>query len=240
MIAGTNFTLDSSPRRRWWGLAGSVLIHGAMAGVILAWPARDPAIAPATLVDLVLAQPAPPPSSTAIMEQPVLPPSSTAIMEQPVLPVRRPVAQPAPAIRFKTSVAATAPTSFAIAAPAVAASDEAPAGQEGASASSPAPVAVSGSPAVEDVKAVAVSRPKPFYPRIARQRGWQGVVVVHVAIDEAGQAWQVTIRDSSGHSALDDAALETVRQWRFSPARQGGRTVASAIEVPIRFSLTDG
>ncbi|MBF0307572.1 MAG: energy transducer TonB, partial [Alphaproteobacteria bacterium] len=38
---------------------------------------------------------------------------------------------------------------------------------------------------------------------------------------------------------LDGIAAEAVRNWRFAPARRGAQAVASVVEVPIRFSLTD-
>lgn len=212
---------------RWYGLTGAAVVHVAMAVLILAWPTPEPVVEPATIVELVLAPPVPP-----------SPPPPAVAVEQPAAPpVPRPVVRPrAPAVPTTARPApASAPSESA--APAVAPSEPAQAGQ---GAASPAQVAVPPPVVVEDVKATPLSQPKPFYPRIARQRGWQGVVVVRVGIDEAGQACHVAVRDSSGHPVLDEAALETVRQWRFSPARQGGRVVASAIDVPIRFSLTEG
>ncbi|MBX9635158.1 MAG: energy transducer TonB, partial [Magnetospirillum sp.] len=32
-------------------------------------------------------------------------------------------------------------------------------------------------------------------------------------------------------------ALDAVKRWRFAPARQGGRPIVAAVEVPVRFSL---
>jgi protein TonB len=215
---------------RWRGPAGSIFVHGAIACVILAWPAPDLVIEPATIVEAVLADPAPPPAPADVAEQPApVVPAVATRQPAPAAPRPRPAARP-----LDAAVQAAASDA---AAPVGAATDNGPAAPVMAT---PVIAAASAPSVVEVLDAVPVSRPKPFYPRIARLRGWQGVVVVHVAIDESGRAWQVTIRDSSGHPVLDDVALDTVRQWRFSPARQGGRAVASAIEVPIRFSLTDG
>ncbi|WP_082910637.1 energy transducer TonB [Magnetospirillum moscoviense] len=223
--------LSELARSSWGrGLVGAALVHGALACLILAWPAPAPTIEPATIVELVLA----PPPQAAIEK--TSPPAATL---PPEPPAARPFAQTSPPIRAKSpAMSAAKPAPVAVspdgAAPAFAPS-------EPSQAAAPAPQGAASSPLVEDeVKATPLSQPKPFYPRIARQRGWQGVVVVRVGIDEAGQTCHVAVRDSSGHAVLDEAALETVRQWRFSPARQGGRAVASAIDVPIRFSLTEG
>ena len=74
--------------------------------------------------------------------------------------------------------------------------------------------------------------PPPTYPRRARQLGWQGCVVLQVTVDAAGGCVALSIRRSSGHPLLDRAAQQAVRGWRF----RGG---PGAIEIPIRFVLTD-
>ena len=38
-------------------------------------------------------------------------------------------------------------------------------------------------------------------------------------------------------AVLDDAALQTVRRWRFVPARRGDTPVESWVDVPIIFRL---
>jgi protein TonB len=49
----------------------------------------------------------------------------------------------------------------------------------------------------------------------------------------------VRLQRSSGHPALDDSALTTVRdRWRFIPARAGGVAVEGTVQVPIRFRLS--
>lgn len=36
---------------------------------------------------------------------------------------------------------------------------------------------------------------------------------------------------------FDQAALDAVRRWRFTPAEQCGRPVAVGVSVPVRFRL---
>jgi protein TonB len=63
------------------------------------------------------------------------------------------------------------------------------------------------------------------------------VVLVLVRVAEDGIPLDVALKESSGHPMLDEAAIEAVRHWRFTPARQSGRAVTAAVEVPVRFSL---
>jgi periplasmic protein TonB len=83
--------------------------------------------------------------------------------------------------------------------------------------------------------------PKPPYPMLARRRGDQGVVLLRVHVRVDGSVVTAEIKQSSGFSLLDDAALQTVREsWRFIPARLGDAPVESWVEVPIRFVLGEG
>ncbi len=79
--------------------------------------------------------------------------------------------------------------------------------------------------------------PKPAYPPLARKRGQEGTVRVRAHIDEQGKLIDVSVAQSSGHTLLDDAALKTVRRWRFTPAMRDGQPVKGTIVVPIEFSL---
>ncbi|TCL70695.1 outer membrane transport energization protein TonB [Hydrogenispora ethanolica] len=79
----------------------------------------------------------------------------------------------------------------------------------------------------------------PGYPQAARRAGWEGVVVVRVLVDPRGGAATVTIRESSGFPLLDDTALRAVKKWRFAPATQNGKAIASFHDVRVRFRLTD-
>ncbi|MEJ2328111.1 MAG: energy transducer TonB, partial [Chromatiaceae bacterium] len=75
------------------------------------------------------------------------------------------------------------------------------------------------------------------YPLIARRRGQEGLVVVLVTLSPAGLPEQIALAEASGVASLDAAALEAVRGWRFTPATENGRAVASELRVPIRFRL---
>ena len=75
------------------------------------------------------------------------------------------------------------------------------------------------------------------------RRQWEGKVVLKVRVLADGTVAAVTVATSSGHEVLDEAALEAaleaVRAWHFVPAKQGGKTVESTVNVPINFNLLD-
>lgn len=85
-----------------------------------------------------------------------------------------------------------------------------------------------------------LANPPPRYPPVATRRGWQGVVVLAVEVDEEGRPISVRVDSSSGYTVLDEAARATVAIWRFVPARRGQRPVAADVKVPIRFNLAQG
>jgi protein TonB len=74
----------------------------------------------------------------------------------------------------------------------------------------------------------------------ARRRGEQGTVMLRVFVTTDGLPSRVNIETTSGSSALDAAALDAVKTWRFVPARQGGQAVEAWVLVPIVFRLDGG
>jgi protein TonB len=81
--------------------------------------------------------------------------------------------------------------------------------------------------------------PRPDYPESARREGHEGRVLLRVLVDDHGRIKSVEISNSSGSAALDHAAAEAIRRWRFHPARYGDRPVESWLRIPIEFRLTD-
>jgi len=60
-----------------------------------------------------------------------------------------------------------------------------------------------------------IYRPKPKYPMIAKRRGIEGTVVLDISLAADGRVSQAIVIESSGSSALDRSALQTVKSWRF-------------------------
>jgi len=81
--------------------------------------------------------------------------------------------------------------------------------------------------------------PKPAYPESARRENREGRVLLRVLIDDQGKTKAVEINRSSGHNALDGAAAEAIKRWRFVPARAGETAVESCVSIPIDFRLAD-
>jgi protein TonB len=116
-----------------------------------------------------------------------------------------------------------------------------------AASSDARPAAVAAAPASSAGEPAPVSAPRfdadyldnpaPAYPPLSRKLGEQGQVLLHVFVAADGHAGKVDIRDSSGFERLDRAARDAVQRWRFTPARQGDKTVAAWVLVPISFSL---
>ena len=82
-----------------------------------------------------------------------------------------------------------------------------------------------------------LENPSPPYPPQSRRIGEEGEVVLSVLVSADGLAQAVSIKTSSGSSRLDEAALRTVRQWRFIPATRAGQAIESRVLVPILFKL---
>jgi protein TonB len=83
-----------------------------------------------------------------------------------------------------------------------------------------------------------LNNPKPDYPAPARQRFLEGRVLLRVQVMADGRCGDVRVERSSGHEMLDEAALATVKKWRFVPAKRGERAVESWVNVPIVFKLS--
>ena len=81
--------------------------------------------------------------------------------------------------------------------------------------------------------------PRPDYPESARRDGSEGRVLLRVLVDDQGRSKRVEINSSSGSDALDRAAAEAIKRWRFHPARYGDKAVESWLRIPIEFHLAD-
>lgn len=96
----------------------------------------------------------------------------------------------------------------------------------------------------QDSKPMLVKKPKfsakptpVTYPRIARKRGLQGKVLVEVWLDEKGNQVKQVLLESSGHQVLDQQALSTIKEWRFSQQVAQGQAIAHRVQIPINFQL---
>lgn len=79
----------------------------------------------------------------------------------------------------------------------------------------------------------------PVYPRMAREFGYEGTVVLNVEVLPEGRSGRIQVVKSSGYSILDNAALKAVREWTFKPASLLNAPIAAWVEIPITFKLKD-
>lgn len=180
------------------------------------------------LSEVVDLPPAPPPPKTERPPEnkPTEPAKPTAIRPtEPTAP------QPMPVAVADASPGANAPTGVSTpqAAPA-------PMGTPVA-----APVAVA-APAAANVElpssnADYLNNRSAKFPRLSRDRGEHGRVVLRVLIGADGSAQQADIHQSSGFDRLDQAGLSTVLRWRYVPGKRGGVPEAMWFNVPIDFIL---
>ncbi|MGL4899179.1 MAG: energy transducer TonB [Shewanella sp.] len=77
----------------------------------------------------------------------------------------------------------------------------------------------------------------PHYPREAKRKGLQGVVLIEVWLDPQGQQIKRIIAKSSGYEVLDHAALDALKEWQFNGHSINGQRMASRLKVPVRFEL---
>ncbi len=103
-------------------------------------------------------------------------------------------------------------------------------------ATPPSPVQLDAEP---DYRADYLNNPRPPYPMVARRMGYNGKVILNVEVLAEGRAGQVLLHKSSGYDILDNAALQTVKTWKFSPAKRLGQPVTQWFLVPIKFSLEE-
>lgn len=81
--------------------------------------------------------------------------------------------------------------------------------------------------------------PSPGYPEMARQQGYEGVVLVQAEILADGRVGKAVISKSSGYAILDQTAIKAVMAWKFEPAKKSGIPYKTWAELPIKFVLND-
>ncbi|MCU0868263.1 MAG: energy transducer TonB [Burkholderiales bacterium] len=246
------------------GWASAVALHAAiLVGMTLTWNPVPPLAQKDPLtVDLIEPVPLPTapvvkppemePVKPPVQKAPLPPPVETPPKPQVVMPTPAPApappvaAPPVPAAPVLEAAPRAEPTPLAPTAapapPAVAAPAAAPAPPAPPVAARPTPSSPPAPPApiVGPVfNAAYLSNPTPAYPPISKRNNEEGKVLLRVLVSDKGVPLSVELRQSSGFTRLDNAALEAVRKWKFVPARQGSEAVEASVIVPITFSLGD-
>lgn len=110
-----------------------------------------------------------------------------------------------------------------------------PATQATPGAPAPAPVRVGG-----NIKAPRkLVNVKPVYPASMRAEGRSGVVRLDALIGKDGTVVFARVLSASVHPDFAAAAVEAVRQWKFTPTLLNGEPVEVLMTVTVNFSLEE-
>jgi len=166
------------------------------------------------LVVVNILEPPPPP-----------PPAAPAAEPQPEKPVAPPIVAPPPVVR----VADPPPVKIAVV-------EQAPPPQAViVSEAPPRPAVATGSVSVADLSTSVTSSVRPRVPLESRRKREAGTVFIRVTLGLDGRVEQASVSRSCGFPRLDEAALEAVRRWRWSPKTVSGEPVRVSGIVPIDF-----
>jgi protein TonB len=223
------------PRQHRLSLSGatavaiSVLLHG-MAWTLYRNLERPPEAPPPLIIEATMVTlPAPARPQPPEPPKPAPAPPEKPAVKPPEKP--KPVAKPKPHPR-----PAPEPAPQAAAAPAAPA-DPAPPATVAAPVQPVRPAPIPGTDA--KLSTACTGSIQSHYPTVARQRGWQGTVVLHLRILPSGKAEEVRVERGSGHEMLDEAAIEQVRACVLVPATQNGVPVESVRSLPISFTIAN-
>jgi protein TonB len=76
---------------------------------------------------------------------------------------------------------------------------------------------------------------RPLYPEVARAARIEGTVVIEAVLDPSGRVTQLRVIKSI--PLLNQAAMDAVRQWRYTPSMYGGQPVSVLMTITINFKL---
>lgn len=90
-----------------------------------------------------------------------------------------------------------------------------------------------------DVEPEMIYSPPLAYPKMARTAGLQGTVKMLVLICESGEIGRLWVYESSGITALDEAAKVQANACRYKPAMKDGRPIKYWFTYPVDFRLSN-
>ena len=80
-----------------------------------------------------------------------------------------------------------------------------------------------------------IYRVEPVYPGVAVSANVEGTVILEAIVDQEGRVESVRVLRSV--SVLDRAAVEAVKQWRYSPVILNGIPEKFILTVAVTFRL---
>ena len=82
-----------------------------------------------------------------------------------------------------------------------------------------------------------LNNPKPPYPLMSRRLNEEGKVVLNVCVSLSGLVENLKLETTSGYQRLDDIAIQTVKKWKFIPAKNQDRDINACYLLPVQFIL---
>lgn len=82
-----------------------------------------------------------------------------------------------------------------------------------------------------------VKRINPTYPAAAMARRAEGTVILSLLVSEKGDVTDAKVLRGVSGPGLDQAALDAVKKWKFTPAMKNGKRVRVWITYPIVFKM---
>jgi len=214
--------------RKWYTLPLSLFSHSAIVLGLIALPILAPSVMPSVFADndvdwipTVLPPPPPPPIHREQPAKPTSDPNLAPVIApdtiSPEPPRLEPIEYETPgivggSIDDASTVLMPPPPAAAVPQP-------------------PKPLQVGG----VIRRPTKVGGPDPVYPPMARAAGVQGIVIIEATIGADGSIINARILRSL--PLLDQAALEAVRQWQYSPTMLNGVAVPVIMTVTVNFTL---
>ena len=233
LFAGT-FDRKAGPRRSKWTIAGSFVAHVFLLAALLVFPvlsAFDNYVVQARSVSFIV------PPAPVMPAMPVAPPKTAAPVPSeiknaaPIAPPENPVTGDATPVVGTPGPPGAPPNLIG------------GVGIPGAGRSvitdtpePPPPAVVRPVRPGGNISApTRLSYVNPIYPNIAIAAKIDGTVILEATIDETGVVRDVTVLRSI--PLLDQAAIEAVKKWRYTPTRLNGVAVPILLTVTVTFAL---
>ena len=84
---------------------------------------------------------------------------------------------------------------------------------------------------------VPIYKPEPQYTPEAGHDGIEGTLTFRIVVDSQGNVTDVQETSKPLGEGLDQSAMDTVKMWKFTPAKRDGVPVAVRVLVAVRFHL---
>jgi protein TonB len=77
------------------------------------------------------------------------------------------------------------------------------------------------------------------YPRLARDRRWEGTTHLMLQVHSGGKLDKVTVATSSGYDILDARAIELIKRLKLPTVPDEIQSSTFVVRIPIKFALRE-